>query len=40
MGAGGVGVIAVIVLRFCLGQALPDFGETGMGTVVGPTGPE
>ena len=32
--------IVMIVLRFFLGQALPDFGETGPGTFVWPPGPE
>ena len=40
LGAGGVGGIVMIVLRFCLGKELPDFGETGLGTVVWPTGTE
>ena len=39
-GAGRYGVIVMIFLRFRLGKALPDFGETGLGTVVCPTGPE
>ena len=26
--------IVMIVLRFCQGQALPDFGETGQGIVI------
>ena len=39
-GAGGVGGIVMIVLGFLLGKALPDFGETGLGTVVWQTGPE
>ena len=40
LGAGGVGGIVMIVLRFRLGQALPEFGETGMSNVVWPPGPE
>ena len=33
-----VGGIVTISRRFCLGQALPDFGETGLDIVVGPLG--
>ena len=40
LGAGRVGGIVMIFLRFCLGQVLSDFGETGMGTIVWPPGPE
>ena len=39
-GACGVGGTLGFVMRFCRGQALPDFGETGMGTVVWPPGLE
>ena len=35
-----VGGIVIVVLRFFRGQALPDFGETGLGTVVWPPRPE
>ena len=33
-GACAVDGIVMLALRFCLGQALPEFGETGMGIVV------
>ena len=39
-GAYAVGDIVMINQRFCLGQALPDFGETGMDIFVGPLGLE
>ena len=38
LGAYAVGVIVTIDLRFCLGQALPDFGKTWMDIFVGPLG--
>ena len=34
-GAYTVGGIVTISRRFCLGQALPDFGETGLDIFVG-----
>ena len=34
LGASAVDVIVMIVLRFRQGQALQDFGETGLGIVV------
>ena len=40
LGACVVDSIVIIVLRFFQGQALSDFGETGLGTVIWPPGPE
>ena len=40
LGACGVGGIVIVLLRFLQGQAVPDFGEIGLGTVVWPPGPE
>ena len=40
MGAYAVGGIVTISWRFCLGQALPDFGEIGLDIIVGPLGLE
>ena len=40
LGACGVGGTLGVVLRFCQGQALPDFEETDLGTVVCPPGLE
>ena len=37
-GAYAVGGIVIIARRFHLGQAFPDFGETGLDIVVGPLG--
>ena len=40
LGACGFDSIVMIVPRFSLGQALLDFGETGLGIVVWPPGPD
>ena len=39
-GACRVGGIVIVVLRFRRGKAVPDFGETGLVTVVWPPGLE
>ena len=39
-GACSVGGIVIVVMRFLQGQAVPDFGETGLGDVIWPPGPE
>ena len=40
VGSCGVVGIVIVVLRFLRGQAVPDFGETGLVTVIWPPGPE